>query len=313
MAEGSARVVLIAMGGNLAITVAKFVAFALSGSSAMLTEAVHSLIDTGNQVLLLVGQRRGRAPRDWDHPMGHGMETYFWSFIVALMVFVLGGVFGLYQGVRHVLAPEPLTSPGIGLGVLAISAVFEGSSFAAAFREYRRVIRGRDVRLWGFIKGSKDPSLYATLLEDSAALIGIGLAAAGIVAASLFHVPWADGAASIAISLVLLAVSMVLANETRSLITGEAVAPMVMDRLREVLAAMSSIAEVREIATLHLGPQTILAAITLRFRPDLTSHAQDEAVREMTFALRQAESRIAYVYVRPPDEGDAGPIPEPPR
>src|SRR5690349_212163 len=123
MADGSKRVVLIAMGGNLAITGAKFIAFALSGSSAMLTEAVHSLIDTGNQVLLLVGQRRGRAPRDGSHPMGHGMETYFWSFIVALMVFLLGGLFGLYQGVRHVLAPEPLTSPAIGLGVLAISAV----------------------------------------------------------------------------------------------------------------------------------------------------------------------------------------------
>lgn len=267
MADGSARVVLVAMGGNLAIAVAKFAACALSGSSAMLTEAIHSLIDTADQVLLLIGQRRGRISRDRDHPMGHGMETYFWSFIVALMVFLLGGMFGLYQGVRHLLAPEPVTAPWVSLGVLAVSAIFEGSSFVNAFREFRRVVRGRDVRLWGFIRGSKDPGLYATLLEDSAALIGIGLAAAGVIASAFLHIPWADGAASIAISLLLVAVSAVLANETRSLIAGEAVAPAVMERLKAVLIAEGRILEVDEIATLHLGPQAILVALTLRFHP----------------------------------------------
>jgi cation diffusion facilitator family transporter len=306
MADGSARVVLIAMGGNLAIAVAKFAAFSLSGSSAMLTEAIHSLIDTADQILLLIGQRRGRLARDRDHPMGHGMETYFWSFIVALMVFLLGGMFGLYQGVRHLLAPEPVTAPWVSLGVLAVSAVFEGSSFVNAFREFRRVVQGRDVRLWGFIRGSKDPGLYATLLEDSAALIGIGLAAAGVIASAFLHIPWADGAASIAISLLLVAVSAVLANETRSLIAGEAVAPAVMEQLKAVLIADGRILEVDEIATLHLGPQAILVALTLRFQPQMSVAALGDAIREITRALQAADGRIAYVYVRPGD-GDAPP------
>jgi cation diffusion facilitator family transporter len=303
MADGSARVVLIAMGGNLAIAVAKFAAFSLSGSSAMLTEAIHSLIDTADQILLLIGQRRGRLARDRDHPMGHGMETYFWSFIVALMVFLLGGMFGLYQGVRHLLAPEPVTAPWVSLGVLAVSAVFEGSSFVNAFREFRRVVQGRDVRLWGFIRGSKDPGLYATLLEDSAALIGIGLAAAGVIASAFLHIPWADGAASIAISLLLVAVSAVLANETRSLIAGEAVAPAVMEQLKAVLIADGRILEVDEIATLHLGPQAILVALTLRFQPQMPVAALGDAIREITRALQAADGRIAYVYVRPGDGG----------
>lgn len=310
MAEGSARVVLIAMGGNLAITVAKFVGFAVSGSSAMLTEAVHSLIDTGNQVLLLVGQRRGQIRRDHDHPMGHGMEVYFWSFVVALMVFLMGGVFGMYEGVRHVLSPEPLASPTLNLGVLAVAAIFEGASFVAAYREYRNVVQGRDIRLWRFIKGSKDPGLYTTLLEDAAALAGIGLAALGVVGSSFFHLHWADGAASIAISLLLVGVSLVLANETRSLIVGEAVAAPVMEQLKAALAKVASIEKVHEIATLHLGPHTILAAVTLKFRPELASGEQDEAVREITRAMQGADDRIAYVYVRPPDAA-GNPTPAP--
>jgi cation diffusion facilitator family transporter len=305
MAEGSARVVLIAMAGNLAIAVAKFVAFGLSGSSAMLSEAIHSVIDTGNQVLLLIGQRRGAISRDRDHPMGHGMETYFWSFIVALTVFMLGGLFGLYQGVLHVLNPEPITSPWVSLGVLAVSAVFEGASFAAAFREFRRMVHGSDVRLWGFIRGSKDPGLYATLMEDSAALAGIGIAAAGVIATAFLHIPWADGAASIAISLLLVAVSFILANETRSLIAGEAVAPQVMARLKAVLEADPHIVEVQEIATLHLGPKAILVALTLNLPPDMTFIDLDSALRDITQALQAADHRIAYVYVRPGDRGAA--------
>ena len=303
MADGSARVVLVALGGNLVIAAAKFGAFALSGSSAMLTEAIHSLIDTADQVLLLIGQRRGGISRDREHPLGHGMETYFWSFIVALMVFLLGGLFGLYQGVRHLFAPEPITSPWISLGVLAVSAVFEGSSFTIAFREFRRIVQGRDIRLWGFIRGSKDPGLYATLLEDSTALVGIGLAAAGVISSAFLHLPWGDGAASIAISLLLVAVSAVLANETRSLIAGEAVAPLVMERLKAVLEADCRIVEVVEIATLHLGPRSILVALTLSFPPDMTVAVLREALHGITQALQAADDRIAYVYVRPAEQG----------
>src|ERR1700726_3890497 len=166
-----------------------------------------------------------------------------------------GGLVAFYQGVRHILMPQPIVSPAISLGVLVVSALFEGWSFGVGFREYKRVIRGRDIPLWSFIKASKDPSLYGTLLEDFSAVIGIAIAALGVIASSMLHIGWADGAASIAIGLLLVGVSAVLANETRSLIAGEAVAGPIMEELHRVLAADSRILQIDEIATMHLGPQ----------------------------------------------------------
>src|SRR6202035_2222630 len=210
------------------------------------------------------------------------METYFWSFVVALFVFFLGGLVALYQGVRHILMPQHIVSPAISLGVLVVSALFEGWSFAVGFREYKRVIRGRNIPLWSFIKGSKDPS---PLLEDFSAVIGIAIAALGVIASSMLHIGWADGAASIAIGLLLVGVSAVLANETRSLIAGEAVAGPIMEELHRVLAADSRIVQIDEIATMHLGPQAILMALTLRFRSELSIPALEDAIREITFTL----------------------------
>jgi cation diffusion facilitator family transporter len=301
MAKGSTLVVIVALAGNLAIAIAKFAASWISGSTAMYTEAIHSLVDTGDQILLLVGQKRGARPPDARHPLGHGMETYFWSFIVALMVFLLGGVLSAYEGVRQILEPEPVISPWISLAVLAIAAVFEGTSFRIAYRESRRVVRGRAVLLWDFIKASKDPALFSVLLEDSAALIGIGMAAAGVIAASFFQVTWADGTASIAIGLLLASVAFVLANETRSLIAGEAVAPIVMERLQDALSRIACITSLDEVATLHLGPGAILVALTLSFRRDSTTEAIEDAIREVTDALQKADERVVYVYVRPSD------------
>jgi cation diffusion facilitator family transporter len=301
MAKGSTLVVIVALAGNLAIAIAKFAASWISGSTAMYTEAIHSLVDTGDQILLLVGQKRGARPPDARHPLGHGMETYFWSFIVALMVFLLGGVLSAYEGVRQILEHEPVISPWISLAVLAIAAVFEGTSFRIAYRESRRVVRGRAVRLWDFIKASKDPALFSVLLEDSAALIGIGMAAAGVIAASFFQVTWADGTASIAIGLLLASVAFVLANETRSLIAGEAVAPIVMERLQDALSRIACITSLDEVATLHLGPGAILVALTLSFRRDSTTEAIEDAIREVTDALQRADERVVYVYVRPSD------------
>jgi cation diffusion facilitator family transporter len=295
------RVVIAALVGNGAIALAKFAAAWLSGSTAMLTEGIHSLVDTGDQVLLLIGQKRGRTPADATHPLGYGMETYFWSFIVALMVFLLGGTLSVYEGVRQLFSTVPVISPWVSLGVLAIAAIFEGTSFRIAYREYRRVVRGRPVRLWAFIKASKDPALFAVLLEDSAALIGIGLASAGVIASGFFHVTWADGAASIVIGCLLASVAWVLANETRSLIAGEAVAPIVMERLKEALARIDCITKLEDVATLHLGPGAILVALTLTFRRNSTTDTIDGAIRQITKDLKNADERIVYVYVRPTD------------
>jgi cation diffusion facilitator family transporter len=299
MAKGSTSVVIVALAGNGAIALAKFAAAWISGSTAMLTEGIHSLVDTGDQVLLLVGQKRSETPADETHPLGYGMEIYFWSFIVVLMVFLVGGVLSVYEGVRHLFNPGPVISPWISLAVLAVAAVFEGTSFRVAYREYRRVVRGRPTRLWAFIKASKDPALFSVLLEDSAALIGLGLAAAGVIATGFFHITWADGAASVAVGLLLVSVAWVLANETRSLIAGEAVAPIVMERLKEALARIDCITDLENVATLHLGPNTILVALTLAFRRDSTTSMLENAIREITKALQEADKRIVYVYVRP--------------
>jgi cation diffusion facilitator family transporter len=299
MADGSRRAVLAALAGNGAVALAKFAAAFLSGSTAMATEAIHSLVDSLDEVLLLIGQARGAKPGDATHPLGYGMETYFWSFVVALMVFLLGGVLSIYTGVRHILRPEPVISPWISLGVLAAAAVFESLSFRVGYREYKRIMRGRRIGLWAFIKGSKDAGLVSVLLEDAAALIGVGLAAAGVVGATFLRIPWADGAASVAIGVLLACVAFVLANETRSLIAGEAVAPVVMERLEETLARVDCITELKEIATLHLGPGSILVALTLAFRPKSTTEMVDTAVREITQCLQATDGRVAYVYVRP--------------
>jgi cation diffusion facilitator family transporter len=301
MAKGSTRVAIAALVGNGAMALAKFAAAWISGSTAMLTEGIHSLVDTGDQVLLLIGQKRGQTPADATNPLGYGMETYFWSFIVALMVFLLGGALSVYEGMRQLLSPVPVTSPWISLGVLAIAAAFEGTSLRIAYREYRRVVRGRPVRLWAFIKASKDPALFSVLLEDSAALMGIGLASAGVIASGFFHITWADGAASIAVGLLLASVAWVLANETRSLIAGEAVAPIVMERLKEALARIDCITKLEEVATLHLGPGAILVALTLAFRRNSTTDMIEDAIREITKELQKADERIVYVYVRPSD------------
>jgi cation diffusion facilitator family transporter len=299
MADGSTKVVYTALAGNLAVAAAKFGAYALSGSSALLTESIHSLVDSADQVLLLVGQARGQRPPDPAHPLGYGMETYFWTFIVAVMVLLAGGAASMYEGVRHVIKPEPIASPAISFGVLALAAVFEGSSLAVGFREYKRVVRGRNLPLWDFILLSKDPSLYASLLEDSAALIGLAIAALGVLAARYFGMAWADGAASIAIGVLLAIVAFILANETRSLIAGEAVSPPVMDRIKQLLEHDGRIETVAEIATIHLGPRAVLVALTLRFHSDMTMNSLREAIRELTTSMEQSDKRIAYVYVRP--------------
>jgi cation diffusion facilitator family transporter len=297
--QRSARVVHAALAGNVAIALAKLGAYGMSRSSGMLTEAIHSVIDSIDQLLLLLGQARGRRPADADHPLGHGMEVYFWSFVVAIMVFLMGGIASIYHGIERVRVPEPVRSPGIGFGVLAAAACFDALSLLVGVREYKRLVRGRKVGPWTFIRRSKDPSLYASLLEDFAGLAGVALAALGLLGATAFRVPTADGIASIAIGLLLAAVAVVLANETRSLIAGEAVSPALLAEIRRLLNADPRVVAVRDIATLHLGPHAVLVALTLRFKSNMTMHALRDTVRDLTAAMQEADDRIAHVYVRP--------------
>lgn len=296
-ADGSRKVVLAALSGNLAIAVTKFAAFVFTGSTALLTEGVHSLVDTADQGLLLLGQARAARPADETHPFGYGMETYFWSFIVALMIFLAGGSVAVWQGVVKVLHPHPMTSPAVSFAVLGASAIFEGLSFRTAYREFRDIVRGRRVRLFSFLKLSKDPNVFATLLEDGAALAGLVIAAVGIAAATWLGWHWADGAASIGIGLLLLAVAGFLANETRSLIAGEAAAPLIVQGVREALAGCSDLGRLAGLKTLHLGPHSILVAVRWRFPESLSEPELARAFAALQSRVRAADERVGEVLV----------------
>jgi cation diffusion facilitator family transporter len=302
MAEESTTVVYAALAGNVLVALSKFGAAFLSGSSAMLTEAIHSTADTVNQLLLLVGNNRSRRRKDVSHAFGYGMEVYFWTFVVAVIVLLAGGVASIWEGVRQLASPEPIKSPGVSLGVLALSAVFEGVSFAVGYRAYKRRVGGRHVlgrpvSMWRFIKLSKDPNLYESLLEDSAALIGIGLAATGVLGSVFFGALWADGAASIAIGVLLIGCSWIIAEATRSLMAGETVTPPVLEDIRGVLETYADRLSISEVKTLHLGPRSILVALTVETGTKTLAKVKLD-LGGVTADIRSVDERIKHVYFR---------------
>ncbi len=292
----STVVVYAALAGNLAIAATKFVAFALTGSSAMLTEAIHSSVDTGNQGLLLLGLARARKPPSQTHPFGYGMEVYFWAFVVALLIFALGGAFSIYEGVLKIRQPEPITRAWVNFLVIGLAVLFEGGSFLVAWKEFSVLRRGTP--FLRAIRRSKDPSVFAVLLEDGAALMGLALAALGVAGSAVFGIAWADGAASVAIGVLLVAVAIFLANETRSLLTGESASPRIVEAVREMLAADPRIDTVAEVLSMHLGPQEILLGVTLDFHDDLTAGEIEDAADDFAVRIREIDARITRVFVR---------------
>lgn len=299
MADGSSRVVYAALTGNVLVAVAKYGAAALSGSSAMLTEAIHSTSDCINQFLLLIGVRRGRLPSDPTHRFGYGMEIYFWTFVVAVLVLLAGGAYSIYRGVSELAAPHPIDSPELSLAVLFLSAIFEGGSFRVGYKQYKKVVAahaipGQTVTLIQFIKLSKDPSLYESLLEDGAALAGIAIAAVGIVCSAYLGILSADGAASVVIGMILVGNGIAILVATRSLVAGEAVAPPVLRDLWSAVRGHPWSDRVSDLATLHLGPICILVAVTL-----LPGSGNDEEIgHEVERLLKATDPRIIEVLFR---------------
>jgi cation diffusion facilitator family transporter len=294
--NSSTTVVYAALAGNLAIAATKFVAFALTGSSAMLTEAIHSSVDTGNQGLLLLGLARARKPPSQTHPFGYGMEVYFWAFVVALLIFALGGAFSIYEGVLKILQPEPIERAWINFLVIGLAVLFEGGSFLVAWKEFSVLRKGAP--FFRAIRRSKDPSVFAVLLEDGAALAGLAIAALGVAGSAVLGIPWADGAASVAIGVLLVLVAIFLANETRSLLTGESASPRIVEAVREMLAADPRVDSVAEVLSMHLGPQEILLGVTLDFHDDLTAGEIEEAADDFALRIRTIDPRITRVFVR---------------
>jgi cation diffusion facilitator family transporter len=277
------RAVLAALAANLGIAIVKFIAFLVSGSTSMLAESVHSVADTGNQVLLLIGRGRSDRPPSEEHPFGFGRERYFYGFVVAVMLFTVGAVFSVYEGVHKITNPEEIRSPLVPFIVLAISAVLEGFSLRTAIHEANEV-RGR--RSWGsFIRRTKSPELPVVLLEDTAALIGLGLAFAGVGLAVLTHDGRWDGAGSLAIGLLLGAAAAILAIETKSLLIGESASTDVQRRIVAALEDGPEIAQVIHMRTVHIGPDSVLVAAKVAVR-------ESDSAAQISAGIDTAERRV---------------------
>lgn len=287
-AAGSTSVVVVALACNLGIALAKFTAAAWTGSSAMLSEAIHSLVDTSNQGLLLHGIRRSRRPADAFHPFGYSKELYFWSFVVAILLFSLGAGVAIYEGVEKLIDPHPVTDPIVNYIVLAVAFILEGFSAARAVKEFN----GRRGAMPALValRASKDPALFTVLLEDAAALIGLTIAAIGIAISDITGSPTADGYASILIGLLLGAVAAFMSIEIRSLIIGEAASTAVLQDIRSAIAAEQGpgrpIRAINDIRTMHLGPTDILVAASVDFEDGETSQSIEAVTSRIERAIK---------------------------
>jgi cation diffusion facilitator family transporter len=291
------RTLLIAFAANLGIAVSKFAAAAVTGSSAMLTEGVHSVVDSTNQLLLIWGRRQAAKPADDQHPFGYGRELYFWSFVVAILVFALGAGVSVYEGVIHILDPEEAVSPIVGYGVLLVAFLLEGGSTLAAFKEFRAA-KGR-LGWMEAVRRSKDPPGFIVLLENGAAMAGILVAAFGLMLSQLSGNPFWDGAASVAIGLLLGATAFVLAVESKALLIGEAADPVLVEGLRAAAAAQPGVAGVGSVLTVHSAPDQITAMMSVDFDDSISAA---EVERIVAAILVEAEARwpeVRRLYIRP--------------
>jgi cation diffusion facilitator family transporter len=298
--ERSEKVVWAALVGNGLVAATKFGAAALTGSSAMLSEAVHSLVDTANEVVLIYGLHRASRPPDESHPFGHGRELYFWSFIVSLLIFTAGAGVSLYEGVHHVLHPVATRNPGVNYGVLALAFVFEGGSWLVARNEFRAA-KGRR-GYFEAVRESKDPALFMVLFEDSAALIGIVIALAGIAAGDAFGLPVLDGVASLGIGTLLAALAVFLGRETKSLLLGEPAQSHITSSICAIARAQPGITHSNSLFTVHLGPSQILAAISADFEDSLTAGEVERIVATVQARAREKHPEIVAVLITPQSE-----------
>ncbi|WP_416358481.1 cation diffusion facilitator family transporter [Aureimonas phyllosphaerae] len=294
-------VVYAALAGNALIAATKFAAAFFTGSSAMLSEGVHSLVDTGNEVLLLYGMRRAGRPPDRTHPLGHGRELYFWSFIVALLVFALGAGVSIYQGIHHIMEPEPIENVGWNYGVLAASFLFEGFSWIVALREFREQ-KGSA----GYVEAitrSKDPTTFTVLLEDSAALIGLAIAFVGIFLAQALGRPELDGVASVGIGIVLAGVAIFLARESKGLLIGEPALPTVQAAILKMAEADPAIQKANGVITTQLGPRQIVVALSVEFEDHMTAPEIETCVQRLEARVKAELPDVTTVFVKPQTAG----------
>ena len=292
--DDSKIAIVAAILGNVAIAITKFIAAAFTGSSAMLSEGIHSLVDTGNGGLLLLGIRASRKPPDIEHPFGHGKELYFWSLVVAIAIFAFGCGTSLYEGVTHILTPQEMGKPFWNYAVLGFACVFEGTSWLFGWKAFRATKGRRGIV--EAIHRSKDPSSFMVFFEDSAALLGLVIAFGGVLISQVFENRYADGIASILIGLVLGLISFFLAYESKGLLIGEAIDPDALRRIRKLVESDKGIDHVGGLLTMHFGPHEVLLTLEVKFRDDLSAVGVRDTVARLDGNLRKEHPDITRIF-----------------
>jgi cation diffusion facilitator family transporter len=293
----SRRVIYAAIVGDILIGATKFVAAAWTGSSAMLSEGVHSIVDTGNGLLLLYGLQRAAAGPDREHPLGYGREIYFWSFVVAVLLFAFGAGVSLYQGISHVLNPEPVQHVAVNYVVLGLSALFDGTTWWLALKNFKGKKRYAD--LWEAARKSKDPPSFMVLFEDSAALVGLLIAFVGIYLSVSLDLPVLDGVGSILIGLVLAATASLVAKETKSLLIGERADQGIIDSITQLAEQIPGVAHANGSLTVHLAPRQIVAALSLEFADELRTPEIEAKVTELERRVCRSHPEVVALFVKP--------------
>lgn len=304
-------VVYAALAMNAAIATFKFVAAALTGSSSMLSEGIHSTVDTANQALLLLGMHRSRRPPDRLHPFGHGKELYFWALIVAMVLFGVGGGMSVYEGILHVVHAPPLEDPTWNYWVLGASFVFESVSWVIGVREFRRA-KHPGTGFLAAARRSKDPTVYTVVFEDSAAILGVVVAALGVIFSHRLGLAWIDGAASILIGLILSGVAVFLSYESKNLLVGESADPAEVEDLRRLAEADPAVRGVERPLTMQLAPREVLLNLALHFEPGLTLADVEAAIDRIEARIRSAHPDVKRIFVEAQAFRTTRPTPAPP-
>ena len=306
MASSSKKVIYAALFGNALIAVTKFIAASLTGSSAMLSEGIHSVVDTGNQVLLLYGLKKAQQPANEQYPFGHGKEIYFWSFIVAILIFAVGAGVSIYEGIHQMGEQAAITSPIVNYVVLGLAMIFEGVAWYFAFSEFKKV-KGK----WGYfeaVRRGKDPTMFVVLFEDSAAMLGLVLAFIGVLLSQITGITIFDGIASISIGLVLAGTAAWLAYETKSLLIGERANSQVVEGIRAIARNHPAVNHVNEVLTMHMGPDFILLNLSVDFSDRSRAPLIESAVTEIEAEIKQAYPEVKRIFVEAEAKPQSAPV-----
>lgn len=286
-----------ALAANLLIAVTKFIAGAISNSAAMMAEGVHSVVDTINELLLLFGIRQSQKPPDALRPFGYGKELYFWSFIVSILIFSLGGGISIYQGYLHITKPEPLGDPTWNYVVLGLSVVFEGSSFIVAAKEFNTSRNHQG--WWKAIRQSKDPSSFLILFEDGAAVLGLIIVFVCVYLGHRLHNPYLDGLASIMVGLLLVGASWILARESRSLLMGEGIAPETKTKMAALIESDADVVKVLHILSTYQSPQEVVLMLVIAFRENLDTKDINDAIDRIRQSIQKEYKLVRYILIEP--------------